>query len=109
MRLPVLAAIVMIAFSANSLLNRMAVVGDERMAWLTLHRLLGGAVTSEAGQAVRYRALQQLPAAPAAIAQLAVPVNAAAGGTIFLGEEISLRLVPSVAVVLTGIGLSPLR
>jgi drug/metabolite transporter (DMT)-like permease len=53
-----------------------------------------------------YAALRGLSATRAAVVQLSVPVLAAAGGTIFLAEAISLRLLLSAAMVLGGIALA---
>ena len=41
----------------------------------------------------------------ASIAQLAVPVLAAAGGVIFLSEGITMRLMIAGTLILAGIGL----
>lgn len=68
--------------------------------------VLSGAVTSGLGYVLWYTALKQLQATQAAIVQLSVPVIAAAGGVIFLAEELSLRLVVSSVMILGGIGLS---
>ena len=67
--------------------------------------LLSGAVTSGLGYAVWYRALPGLTVTQAAVAQLSVPVIAAAGAALTLGETLSARLVLSGAAVLTGVGL----
>jgi drug/metabolite transporter (DMT)-like permease len=65
-----------------------------------------GAITSGLGYVLWYTALRQLTAARAAIVQLMVPVLAGAGGVLFLGETISLRLVISGVIVLGGIALA---
>ena len=67
--------------------------------------LLSGAVTSGLGYAVWYRALPRLTVTQAAVAQLSVPVIAAAGAALVLGETLSARLVLSGVAVLAGVGL----
>jgi drug/metabolite transporter (DMT)-like permease len=72
---------------------------------------LSGSLASGVGYALWYAALRQLTATRAALVQLAVPVVAAAGGVLLLGESISLRLVASGAAIVGGLGLAllPLR
>ena len=65
-----------------------------------------GAITSGLGYVLWYTALRNLTATRAAIVQLMVPVLAGAGGVVFLGETISLRLVISGIIVLGGIALA---
>jgi drug/metabolite transporter (DMT)-like permease len=65
-----------------------------------------GAITSGLGYVVWYTALRNLTAMRAAIVQLMVPVLAGAGGVLFLGETVSLRLVVSGIAVLGGIALA---
>jgi drug/metabolite transporter (DMT)-like permease len=65
-----------------------------------------GAVASGAGYAVWYAALPRLAATTAATVQLAVPVLAAAGGSLFLGERVTLRLVLASLAILGGIALT---
>ncbi len=65
-----------------------------------------GAFASGLGYAVWYAALKGLTSTRASIIQLAVPVLAAAGGVLFLAEEISLRLVISALLILGGIALA---
>jgi drug/metabolite transporter (DMT)-like permease len=67
---------------------------------------VSGAVTSGLGYVVWYAALRRLTAVRGAIVQLPVPVLAATGGVLFLGEAVSLRLVAAAALVLSGIGLA---
>lgn len=62
-----------------------------------------GAVSSGLGYAVWYTVLPALKATQAATVQLSVPVLAALGGVVFLGEPISLRLLLASAAVLGGI------
>jgi drug/metabolite transporter (DMT)-like permease len=65
-----------------------------------------GALASGLGYAVWYAALRNLTASRAAVVQLSVPVIAAAGGVIFLGERVTLRLAVSAVLILGGVGLA---
>jgi drug/metabolite transporter (DMT)-like permease len=65
-----------------------------------------GAIASGVGYAIWYTALRGLSATRAASVQLSVPVLAAAGGLMFLGESISLRLVISAVLILGGVGFT---
>ncbi len=67
--------------------------------------LVSGGLTSGLGYVIWYRALPRLSVTQAAVAQVGVPVLAAAGGVALLGEPLSLRLIVSGAAVLGGIGL----
>ena len=68
--------------------------------------ILSGAVTSGLGYALWYKVLPNLSMPTAAVAQLTVPVLAALGGAILLGEVLSLRFVISTCAVLCGVGLT---
>lgn len=68
--------------------------------------IIAGAITSGLGYALWYRVLPALPTTIAGIAQLSVPVIAVAAGVLFLGEELSLRLIFAGALVLGGIAVS---
>jgi drug/metabolite transporter (DMT)-like permease len=65
-----------------------------------------GGVTSGLGYAVWYRALRGLTATRAAILQLSVPVIAAAGAVLLLGEHPSARLGVATAAILGGVALA---
>ena len=67
--------------------------------------LLSGAVASGMGYAVWYRVMPHLPATSAATVQLSVPVIAALGGALLLGEALTLAVVLSSVAILGGIGL----
>jgi len=69
------------------------------------YAVLSGALASGAGYAVWYAALRGLTATRAATVQLSVPVIAALGGVVLLGEPITLRLVLASAATLGGIAL----
>jgi drug/metabolite transporter (DMT)-like permease len=73
--------------------------------WGVTYAIASGALTSGIGYVIWYSALPGLSAIQAAIVQLSVPVLAAVGGTIFLGEAITLRLVLAATAILGGIAL----
>jgi drug/metabolite transporter (DMT)-like permease len=64
-----------------------------------------GALASGLGYAIWYTALPALKATNAATVQLSVPVIAALGGIIFLGEPVTLRLALASVAILGGIAL----
>ncbi len=66
---------------------------------------ISGAVASGVGYAIWYTALRGLKATSAATVQLSVPVIAAAGGIVFLGELLTVRLVLASIAILGGIAL----
>ena len=67
--------------------------------------LASGALASGLGYALWYRVLKDLETLTAAVAQLSVPVIAALGGVLLLGEALTMRMVAASLVTLTGIGL----
>lgn len=69
------------------------------------YAIASGGITSGIGYVIWYLALPALTATNAATVQLSVPVIAAIGGVIFLGEAITLRLVLSSMGILGGIAL----
>lgn len=69
------------------------------------YAVASGALASGLGYAIWYTALPGLKATNAATVQLSVPVIAALGGIVFLGEPISLRLALASAAILGGIAL----
>lgn len=69
------------------------------------YAVLSGAVASGLGYAIWYTALPLLKATVAASVQLSVPVIAAIGGVMFLGEAMSLRLLMAAVAILGGIAL----
>lgn len=69
------------------------------------YALASGALTSGIGYAIWYTALPQLHAAQAATVQLSVPVLAALGGVLLLGEPPTLRLLLASVAILGGIAL----
>ena len=68
--------------------------------------VISGGITSAIGYIIWYAALQGLQATHAALVQLLVPVLAAAGGVLFLTEQLSVRLVVSAILILGGIALA---
>lgn len=70
-----------------------------------LYAVASGAITSGIGYALWYTVLPALKATQAATLQLSVPVIAAVGGIVVLGEPLSLRLVLAAAAILGGIAL----
>jgi drug/metabolite transporter (DMT)-like permease len=66
---------------------------------------LSGAIASGVGYVIWYAALPSLKAASAATVQLSVPVLAAAGGILLLGEPMTLRFLVASIAVLGGIAL----
>ena len=81
------------------------------LPWLKLDRggigyaIFSGAIASGVGYVIWYSALPELKAASAATVQLSVPVLAATGGILFLGEPITLRFLLASLAVLGGIAL----
>jgi drug/metabolite transporter (DMT)-like permease len=69
------------------------------------YAVVSGAITSGLGYVIWYSALPGLKATSAATVQLSVPVLAAAGGILLLGEPITLRYVLASIAVLGGIFL----
>jgi drug/metabolite transporter (DMT)-like permease len=69
------------------------------------YAVASGALASGIGYAIWYTALPALKATSAASVQLSVPVIAALGGIVLLGEPLTLRLVLASAAILGGIAL----
>ena len=69
------------------------------------YAVLSGALASGLGYAIWYSVLPALKATSAATVQLSVPVIAAVGGVLFLGESVTLRLVLASSAILGGIAL----
>ncbi|MBV6475381.1 MAG: hypothetical protein MOGDAGHF_00900 [Rhodocyclaceae bacterium] len=73
------------------------------------YALASGAITSGLGYAIWYTVLPALKATSAATVQLSVPVIAALGGIVFLGEAVTLRFALASIAILGGIALVILR
>jgi drug/metabolite transporter (DMT)-like permease len=67
------------------------------------YAIISGAITSGLGYVIWYSALPGLKAVSAASVQLSVPVLAATGGILLLGEPITMRYVLASVAVLGGI------
>ncbi len=91
---PMAAAMSILMFNGTSLNN----IGF----W---YAVASGALASGLGYAIWYSALPGLKATHAATVQLSVPVIAALGGIVFLGEPVSLRLMLTSMAILGGIAL----
>ena len=68
--------------------------------------LTSGAITSGLGYALWYQVLPKLPASLAGVAQLSVPLLAAVGGGLLLGEPPVIAFYIAAALVLGGIAVS---
>lgn len=69
------------------------------------YAVASGALASGIGYAIWYTALPALKATNAATVQLSVPVIAAVGGVLLLGESVTPRLVLASVAILGGIAL----
>lgn len=69
------------------------------------YAVASGALASGLGYAIWYSALPALKSTSAASIQLSVPAIAAVGGILFLGEDLTLRLVLASVAILGGIAL----
>ena len=84
----------------------LALLGDARWDLAGVWYAVGsGAVASGIGYAIWFAALPGLKATSAATVQLSVPVIAAVGAILFLGESLTLRLVLASITILGGIAL----
>ena len=82
-------------------------VGDFEMTPVgALLAVTSGALASGAGYVIWYTALGGLTATFAATVQLSVPVIAAAGGVLVMGESVTFRLVLSSVLILGGVALA---
>jgi drug/metabolite transporter (DMT)-like permease len=88
-----------------------AMVSIILLPWAHLDRagigyaVLSGAIASGAGYVIWYTALSSLKATSAATVQLSVPIFAATGGILLLGESLTLRFLFASIAVLGGIAL----
>jgi len=69
------------------------------------YAVLSGAMASGVGYVIWYMALPHLKAASAATVQLSVPILAAGGGILLLGEPLTLRYLFASGAILGGIAL----
>ncbi|WP_088212381.1 DMT family transporter [Shewanella sp. Shew256] len=70
-----------------------------------IYALVSGAIASGLGYAIWYSILPLLSSTYAATVQLSVPLIAAVGGVLLLGEPLSLRLLAASCAILGGIAL----
>ena len=91
---PIAAALSVLSYGGASV--------DNTGFWLAVS---SGALASAIGYAIWYTALPALKATKAATVQLTVPVIAALGGVVLLGETVSVRLILASAAILGGIAL----
>jgi drug/metabolite transporter (DMT)-like permease len=70
-----------------------------------IYALSSGALASGIGYAIWYTALRGLTATNAATVQLSVPVIAAIGGVVLLGESVTLRLAITSMAILGGVAM----
>ena len=73
------------------------------------YAVASGALTSGIGYAIWYAVLPALRATTASTLQLSVPVLAALGGVLFLGEPLTPRIVLAAIAILGGIALVILK
>lgn len=66
---------------------------------------VSGAVTSGLGYVLWYHVVKRIPAFTAATVQLGVPIFAALGGVVILGEPLTMRLAFASITVIGGITL----
>jgi len=92
------------AFMA-AILSLLLLHGDSLNNEGFFYAIASGALASGIGYAIWYTALPMLKASQAATVQLSVPVIAALGAIVFLGELISLRLLLTSIAILGGIAL----
>ncbi len=104
--------------TAGNFLRTLPLVGLLSVAgwpWMRLdgtgvfYAVLSGALASGVGYAVWYAALRGLTATRAATVQLTVPVLAALGGVVFLGEPVTWRQTIAATAILGGVALVLLR
>jgi drug/metabolite transporter (DMT)-like permease len=74
-----------------------------------LYAVISGALTSGLGYAIWYAALPALKSTHAAAVQLSVPLIAAIGAVLLLGEAATLRLLLALVAIVGGIALVILR
>ncbi|WP_150305377.1 DMT family transporter [Pseudomonas saliphila] len=72
----------------------------------SLYALGSGVLASGAGYAVWYGVVKQISAQQAATLQLSVPILAALGGVLLLSEPMSMRLIITSGVVLSGVAIA---
>jgi drug/metabolite transporter (DMT)-like permease len=71
-----------------------------------LFAVMSGSLASGLGYFLWYLALRNLTSTRASVVQLAVPILASMGGVVFLGENVSRRLIVASVMVLGGIAMT---
>ncbi len=104
---PLMATCANFSFALPLILVPWFFLSDQKLGQpgLTL-ALVSGGVTSALGYALWYHVLPQLQTATAAVSQLTVPLIAAFGGFLLLGEPFTTAFWVSSVLVLGGIGIS---
>jgi drug/metabolite transporter (DMT)-like permease len=92
-----------VPFAAVLLAARLPFAGTDHAG--LAYAVLSGAIASGLGYVIWYAVLPSLRAASAATIQLSVPVLAATGGILLLGEPPTFRFVVAAVAVLGGIAL----
>ena len=84
----------------------LAMLAQASIDWMGIgYAIASGAIASGIGYAIWYTALPHLRAGTAATVQLSVPVIAALGGVLLLGEPITVRLIVCSTAILGGIAV----
>ncbi len=96
------AAIMMVPTSIIALVLAMSSVSTYGVALA----LTSGVVTSGMGYVIWYKVVPMLTTTQAAVVQLLVPLLAALGGVIFIGEQFTVRLALASLLILGGVVLS---
>ena len=71
--------------------------------------IISGAITSGLGYVLWYITLRKISTTLASIIQLTVPLIAALGGVLFIGESLSIRLAASSVLIFMGIYLTIMK
>jgi drug/metabolite transporter (DMT)-like permease len=104
----------MLTTADNFLRAVLFAIGASAMAVANVHATargvvlaaLSGAIASALGYCLWYLALPRLTATRAALVQLLVPIIAALGAALLLGESISTRLLGGGAIIVIGVALA---
>lgn len=93
----------------TALLSALSIAGYKLDIAGVWYAIASGAITSGLGYAIWYSVIPNLKATSAATIQLSVPVIAALGGIIILGESITTRFLLASLAIIGGIALVILR
>ena len=89
-----------------ALISSPALTQEQLSAGGTVLALLSGAVASAVGYSIWYAVLPKLTTQQAGVTQLAVPLLAALGGTVLLGESLTTQLVTAAAFICIGLAMA---